>query len=329
MKMNDWKKIVCLGMGTTFLLFSACKKASVSDPDFAVSVEKTTYDVNDSVTFEISGNPDVIVFYSGETGNDYAFRDRVQKDSGKLKMSFQVRASNTAAFAAIAKKNLQVLASNNFTVNYSTDPDSTIASHQDSLLVNAATWADITDRFALPISGSFALFYNSKEADLSDLVNDPNQPLNLAFKFSGSNIPFLGANGISISNMNLYSKFPNGDSSSFNLAPGGSNSTVWNVVNAANPLNKWLTSTSQLKFTSSSKATAFYTEDWVVSTEIYPNAATPDIGLPLKNISNPMVKRYKYAYAKPGNYNIVFLAKNSRDLGETSKLVQIPITITQ
>ena len=66
------------------LLFSAfavlttgCRKNldDVDDVHFDVSLEAETFKVGEPVRFHFSGNPDFIIFYSGEKGNDYAYKD--------------------------------------------------------------------------------------------------------------------------------------------------------------------------------------------------------------------------------------------------------------
>ena len=73
------------------LLFSAfavlttgCRKNldDVDDVHFDVSLEAETFKVGEPVRFHFSGNPDFIIFYSGEKGNDYAYK-RYRPDHGQ------------------------------------------------------------------------------------------------------------------------------------------------------------------------------------------------------------------------------------------------------
>lgn len=50
------------------------------DPDFNISIEdgKTTFKVDETVNFVLSGNPNYITFYSGETGKEYQYKDRIE-----------------------------------------------------------------------------------------------------------------------------------------------------------------------------------------------------------------------------------------------------------
>ncbi len=47
----------------------------VDVPDFDVHTNSTTYKVGDTVTFEFSGNPQNIVYWSGMPGSNYEYKE--------------------------------------------------------------------------------------------------------------------------------------------------------------------------------------------------------------------------------------------------------------
>jgi hypothetical protein len=53
------------------LFFSHCEKVETTDPDFDATAEKTSYQAGEEISFNVTGNADFLVFYSGESGNDY------------------------------------------------------------------------------------------------------------------------------------------------------------------------------------------------------------------------------------------------------------------
>ena len=61
----------------TALAVSGCRKEfeKVEDVDFSVRTSAPVYKVGEPVVFRMSGKPDFITFYSGEVGNDYAYKD--------------------------------------------------------------------------------------------------------------------------------------------------------------------------------------------------------------------------------------------------------------
>jgi hypothetical protein len=322
------KKYTCFAFTfcTIILIITSCRKDEVPAMDFDVTVSGTTFSLVDTVRFMFKGDADVISFYSGESGNNYAFSNRTSRNDGSFKFSFQTRVDNAAGFAALAAGNLRIMASTNFTAAYSTNTNAALAASADSAMINSATWTDITGRFSIPSSGSTGTFYNSGEVVLGDLVTDPAAPLFLAYKYVGATTGSLGTNGITIGNMALVNNFSDGTSFTYNVLPGSSNSTIWKIIRAANPANAWATSTTQLKFTST--ATTAYSEDWAVSNSYFPNQVNPDKAIPVKSLADNKLNGYSYKFKKAGTYSVVFLASNNRKYGKSEKMKEFSITIT-
>ena len=66
-------------MGVLFLS-AGCEQANIySEVDFNVTLDPSnTYVAGEPVRFNISGNPDNLLFYSGEIGHAYQYRDRYE-----------------------------------------------------------------------------------------------------------------------------------------------------------------------------------------------------------------------------------------------------------
>lgn len=311
----------------TIFLFS-CRKDNVEDVVFTVSTSDTTFRVADSVRFMISGNPDVITYYSGEAGNNYDYRDRTSKEGGTLNFSFQTRVENVDGFTALASGALKVLVSTNFKGTYSTSTDPLVAASADSAMSNSAIWTDISSRFFIPTTGTINTFYSSNEVNISDLVTSSSAPLNIAFKYIAPTTPALGANGITIGSLLMYSSYPDGTITNFNLVPAASGnvSAIWKMVKAANTANTWTPSSTQLKYTST--LTTAFSEDWAISNAFYPKTAIPDKGKTLKNIANNPLTNFAYKFSAPGRYKLVFVASNNRANDQKKVLKEIILTIT-
>ncbi len=320
---NKLNKAVSIFLFST-LLFS-CKKEVLDSVVFDVTTDSLTYNLKDTVFFKFSGNPDNISLYSGESGNNFDYRNRITKEGGEINFSFQTRAQNADCFTLLGNGALHVLVSTNFPGTYSTSTNPLIAASADSALVNAATWTDITSRFNIPSTGVINTFYNSNAINIADLVQGSTVPLNIAFKYTSPTTPSLGANGITIGSLVLTSSFPDGSTANFNVVPGGSVSSTWKIVRAANTANSWATSTTQLKFTSN--PTTDYSEDWAISNAFYPRIAQPDKSIPIKNISNPQLIKYAYRFKKAGTYKVAFVASNNRVYGQNEIVKQITLTI--
>ncbi|WP_187774870.1 DUF5017 domain-containing protein [Pedobacter sp. BS3] len=74
------KKIVYIPLFLLVIIINACNKKEVAAPDFSVTLDPAnTYKAGENVKFIFSGNPNNITFWSGETGKQYEFRDRVNE----------------------------------------------------------------------------------------------------------------------------------------------------------------------------------------------------------------------------------------------------------
>ena len=317
----------------TLTLWS-CKKESADSVDFNVITRSVTYKLSDTVNFYMSGNPDIITFYSGDSSHIYALKDRVSKAGGTLNFSFQLRASNNAAFGAIANGTFKVLVSTNFKGTYAAYKDSTLkdslrVASLDSAMVNSAKWTDITNRLSLKTSGDTTTYYPSSVAAISDLITNAADPFNIAFLYKADSTQDLGSNGITMGSFSLVNNFSDGTSSNFssNIIAGGSKSTNWKTIKAANSLFGWLTTTNYIKFIP--KIGNNYTESWIISSALYPNAATPDVAIPIKGITQSPIKTFSYKFANTGLHKVYFIASNNRVNGQKQVIKEIDLNITQ
>lgn len=154
------------------LLLGSCSKEIVTNlkaPTFDVTTSNTTFQAGKPVNFVFTGDAHTISFYSGETLKDYDFKDgRVVDVTGSgATMEFS-SAVQVVAGTTWQPNQLSILASTNFNGDYSS---------VDKL--KAATWTDITSRFAL---GTTATFLASGVIDISDLIV-AGKPIYIAFKY--------------------------------------------------------------------------------------------------------------------------------------------------
>lgn len=71
-KISTMKYVVSFSLFLgALLLFSACEDEFTKKADFSVAVEKTTFDIGETITFKITNAPDWVTFFSGEKGKTY------------------------------------------------------------------------------------------------------------------------------------------------------------------------------------------------------------------------------------------------------------------
>lgn len=291
----------------------ACQKNDPVKPTFDVSIAKQEYKVGDTVLFSIKGYADLISFYSGEQGKEYRFKDRIEAGDTKLKLNI-----STQTLYATQRNNLSLMYSTDFNSSYTTAG------------VRAATWTDITSRFTLapdlvPLSNSVVTA--SGEVDLSDLPV-PNTPIYFAFRFLGqpSTTAALGARTWRIPVFDLY----NVDATTgVRRATVASVTTAgWIGVDIENPVNKWTIQSGTPFLFFAPASTLLATEDWAVTSALFPNAAVPDVGVGIKDYLKPM-SDYKYAFTKDGTYTVTFVGKNVNNLGEEAVVKTLTIVVTK
>ncbi|MGF6849791.1 surface-anchored protein [Chitinophaga sp. W3I9] len=284
------------------IIFISCAKEKVVTPSLEITTSSLTYKAGDTVTFNFTGNPDNITFYSGEPGHNYAFRDRTTAEN-----DLQINFKTWVQFGMIYK-NLQLLVSNNY---------SGVA---DTTNVRAATWTDISDRAVFSTGQDNT---PSGTISLKDFADPKNTAAHIyvAFKYTdykktqGQNrwvVRTFEANNISADGV---------VSPVAVLSSGG-----WKAFDFKNPASVWTVTTAQLLMFGGDK-NADDNEDWVITKGLDPFYIKPDAGVALKNIST-VLPSYKYVYTKPGTYKVVFDASAVRYNGEKRITKELTLTIT-
>jgi hypothetical protein len=286
-----------LGVAALIAFASCRKKLSISSLSFSVNTSSTSYHLGDTVHFIFSGNPDNISFYSGETGTNYANRNRVT-----LPGLSQLQFTSYAQYAT-QQNTLKLLVSNNFNSLY------------DSADIYKATWKDITSRATLStgLTGT-----PSGIVDLSDFAAQ-NLPVYIAFKYvavTGSTQPTW-----TIQSFNLALLQPD-----ITVTPVATIANAgWSKVNVLNAAAIWGITATQLSI-AGGNATAAGNEDWAISSLLYLNKVAPDVAVPIKNITQ-VLNSYNYVFSKPGLYKVVFLAGNATADAQQSSTKEVDLTI--
>ncbi|MDQ7948540.1 MAG: DUF5017 domain-containing protein [Pedobacter sp.] len=161
------------------LLLGSCKNdflAEVKEPTLEVSSPKTTYKVGDVIDFNISGESDIITFYSGEPQSEFAYRDShvVDVSSAGVNMNFNIAATGNATSQG--------------TLNATTPPQLTVWASTDlnddytPAGVQKATWVDITSRFKYATTATFiSASPTVGGVSVNDLIK-PGKPLYIGFR---------------------------------------------------------------------------------------------------------------------------------------------------
>lgn len=341
------------------LVLTSCTKygdIETKEPsDFNVTTDKTTYKVGDSVVFKMSSGPDQIVFFSGENGKRYEYKDKTT-EAGVPRLVFQT----------------------NMTQGLLANPDSLklyISSNlkgYDSTSVVGATWTDITTRntkwpvtlttnFTISDSISLADFNNTDSVNIAFRVMNKNYATTAQRRWQVQNLTLTNflANGTSYP---LFSSFanigwaqvsiknsPTPNTAAFNahtwnvgqFGVSANNSTLVIGGRACNSNGVPIATGYPLTFDPSTAVNTDENDDWIITSAINLKTIRPDVGVTIKNAVNGafagfsyifnktpgVYAQYFYRYNTPGVYNVAFVGSNINN-GSTSQVIrQVQITV--
>lgn len=294
-------------------VLQSCEKKEIIPLNFEVHSDKNSYKAGEPVTFQISGNPEQLTFFSGEEGHKYAYRERTKAVPHAITLEF---ASNRRYGSDAQQPNsLRLLVSQRFSGIYQADA------------ITEGEWVDITDAFTLSgIQANDATYTPSGQVDLSKLAAlgfnlDPNALVYFAFKYSGHTGSTQPRWWINLFSLNTLT------TEGINLPIANLQSAGWTSIGLQNSSVSWLLSTSGLRFQGGA-ATIASNLVWAVSKPLDLTSVTPDKGVALKNMSTRM-NSYSYTFTRAGTYEVTFVGNNINVYGENPSVKTVNIEIIE
>ena len=316
------------------LILSSCMTELKQELTFGATVNTATAQlVKDTIvvkkdstfSFNFTGNPQNIVFYSGEDGLDYKSINTTEIPVSQIDSCFLKFDVTPTGTNSVIPNTLSLLLSDNFTgltngSSYLTD--STNIRNNSSLF----TWADSTLACGFPTTSgvkksvkmnmmkymSKRVCFQFKYQTIQNTIVQPSWTIaNLKFvRYQKGKLPveMLAANLGLISFDILYK--------SYAYAPYSQNPGTWdkktntaNIVMSSTPIGKPMN------------------EDYLINSPILLNAFTPSTGIVVKNLSNNLAD-YSYKYSSTGIYNVTFVASNENFLDNgQQKLVTFVVKV--
>lgn len=306
-----------LSMLLLTIFLTACEKKDIVTPSFDVQTDAVSYKAGQEVTFKFSGNAENVVFWSGEKGRNYAYRDRVTEKGVMQTLQF-----TSAAGQGTQNDNLSVKISRDFNGIY------------DAANIAKASWTDITSRAVLspnPVTGAAGAATASGVVNISDQATAEDVPLYFAFRYASASNTFKPRSW-TISSFVVSNTLADGTVSNVvaNLGLAG-----FSAVDVQNPSFKWAFTPNAQSPTSvtmtAGNAGEAANEDWIVSIPVKLNQVSlSDYGMPIISITTlSPPKDYKYVFTTPGVYKVVFHAFNQDVAEKTGIVKEITITIVQ
>ncbi|WP_338877347.1 DUF5017 domain-containing protein (plasmid) [Spirosoma sp. SC4-14] len=306
---------------------TACRQTDVDAPSFDVSTTKTTVKAGETVPFTFTGgNPDQLVFYSGEIGKRYENRSRTSL-AGVDKLVFQ---SAMQQGVLASQDSLRLLVSTNL-------------KSYDANGIASATWTDITARNTKWPKALSTSYTTSDSIDLTSF--NTADSVAIAFRFLGKKDIANPQRKWQIQNLTLTNKVADGTQTPLlsTFANTGwvqlsikNQATAWDVgtanVSAAtsvsNTSGKVIRSSYPITFDPGTTVGVDDNDDWLITSKVNPKTVKPDVGVVIKNTANNALYTYSYAFKTAGTYTVTFIAQNSNVNDRKDVVRQVQITVT-
>lgn len=295
-----------------FILASCSKEIKLEPVSFNVVADSVSYSPGSKTTFNFSGKPNYITFYSGEPGQRFEFKDR-ETANGIPLLSFTSQLNSGTQ-------------TNTLKLMITSD----LSGFIDSASIVNAPWTDISNR-AVWATNATAL--GSGNVDLSDFAA-ANKPVYIAFKYNAA----AGSiqNKWTLTKFSLRNSLSDGTSYLIDSVPtvttavnygNSSNLPVWVGQKTAGSTTAFDVKATMVVAGATSAATATSTtEAWFVTGPVNLKKVTPDAGIPVQTIVS-YVPFYSYTYAKSGTYDAVFAASNQNIDAVSNTVKKVAVTI--
>lgn len=318
-----------ISFSVSAVLPACTQKDILYEADFNVTLaSENTYYAGDPVVFNFDGNVDNILFFSGESGHEYQYRDRYSITIDKIqsaKLEMQIR-------PRYGKGSMQIWYSSTFTGLNGSDGEAdraTLAQMESgmsgwtSLYASAEDEPNLSNESVEPISVtkditdaldnfSIAFLWNhdseeiQTEAQRHYWVDGSISIVADGFGTITTDLSDLGMTSVMM-NEELDPYYKNAGNGSIRF------DTAHDITfQGINPV--------------SSGGPSYPLKGWVVTTPQMLNAVANDTGTIVKNLQNYMTT-YSYTWSEPGTYHVVFVGRNYNYVGSSELVKELTVTI--
>lgn len=303
-------------------IFGACDNNSIDDLNFSLSLDNSqgTYKVGEPVTFNLYGDPDYLLFFSGEFGKKYANRNRTQADVQELSLTYNMELQYASARF---RKGFRVLISDDFNGIY------------DEENINKATWSDMDGQLLVPVIESEDKGYqNGAVRNVHvDLSAYKYKNFYLALEY---NLPPIEYPDVDTRNahpdVHFYPTLNQTVDGTVTKKASPKEDFGFNFVriksNDDSKDNPTVTVVNDEKVTINGRNGKNGTHVWAISQPIDAAKVSPDEGLSLKTYSAAL-PNYTHIYNKPGEYTATFVARNANAWNCTEQVKEVKVKVVE
>lgn len=307
------------------LAVAGCEQANIySEVDYNVTLDPSnTYYAGDPVRFNITGNPENLVFYSGEDGHEYANRNRYEiPEEDVIAMTLELQIQHRSGNAPQA---LDIYYTNDFAGLNGNDGAADRALVQQMYDDGMPGWT----RIEYDDPGVQQDVFLPVTTDIQNCISN----LCIAFHWHPSmsdeehdKIDTYWVNGT------LTVEIEGMDVMQYDLETLFGTAVMMDETIDAYHMNSGngsirLDTNQDITFAGGRYSEfGHYCEGWLFSTPMGFNSTTPDQGTVVKNMQN-YLDSYEYTYSEPGTYQAVFVGRNANYIGSSEEVKTFRVTV--
>lgn len=303
------------------MAFCACQHDIVRETDFNVTLDaENTYFVGEPVRFNFTGEVDNVIFYSGETGSQYKYKDRYTVPAedvlaANLDMSFQARYGVAGALEVWVSKSFEGLLGNDGAADRATIKAMVDGGMQDWTKLDyqegaSTKWSEQMFSLSEYVENfCIAFHWCPPKNDQTQRTYWINGTLSLDIAGTDPSIMDISELGFTTVMMNDNIEDPY-------MKNSGDGSIILNNPNTAALIFQGV----------GGGALPYCLDGWAISKPAPLNRVANDKSVVIKNLQNYM-NTYEYVWNKPGTYEVVFVGTNSDYLSATAQVKTVTINI--
>ena len=321
------------------VLMASCQHDVVYEVDYSVTLDKSnTYYAGEPVKFNISGEVDNIVFYSGETGKQYKYRDRYEVPLDDVK-SAELQLNIHGMYGKIVKDKpaLEVWISKDFAGLSGIDAVKDSTTIRNMVEGNMQGWERLAVNEVEKVSVPHNYSLNEYLDNMCLAIHwcpPTNEEVQRTYWIDGKVILEMeGVEPIVMKILDLgfvsfmMDKNFEGNRYAVNLKDDANknlNGCIRYDITSAPIVFQGIA-----KYNKETNAGLPYALDgWLISTPAPLNRVSNDKPDFVKNLQN-YKHEYEHTYNKPGTYKAVFLGRNENYAASSEQVVEYTITILE
>ena len=320
----------------------ACEHDIATTADFNVLLDKSNvYKVGEPIRFNFNGDVDNILFYSGEQGSDYEYRDRYSvpmEDVRSVSLNLDMIASYGSPDA------MEIYISNKFNGlkgdDAKADRDTLTKMYKNGMYgwtrleydegASTILTKHVYDTL-LAYKENFSLAFHwcpkswSEKKDIKDQLNKTDTLKYLTqrtYWVSGTlnlDIKDVVNTSMDISELEFTTVMINKEIEDAYHKNDGNGSIITNKPESATLIFQGVGAADSLKYA---------LDGWAISTPKPLNLVSNDKGIVIKNQQN-YIHSYSYTWNEPGTYKVVFVGSNVNYSSESTMIKELTVTILE